>query len=404
MVRTKDPRGQWSEPTLVKKAYGNIDPCPLWDDDGKAYLVHAFAHSRAGVKSMLQVDQLSPDGTKVIDKGTIVFDGHKNHPTIEGPKFYKRNGYYYIFAPAGGVATGWQTVLRSKNVYGPYEDRIVMSQGKTPINGPHQGGLVELANGESWFLHFQDRGPFGRIVHLEPVKWVDDWPVIGDDSDGDGTGQPVLDYAKPRVDAGSEKSTPQQGDEFDGKTLSLEWQWQANPRPEWLSLDDRPGWLRLRSLPTSGGSLWEAPNVLLQKFPAPEFTATTMLEFSALGDDAQAGLVVMGQDYASLSVRINGKQHELTLAICKDADRGKPETVAVSSPIEGNAIWLRVEVKKNAVCQFAFCQDGSTFEPIGKPFQARTGQWIGATVGLFSVGGSEDTNPGHADFDFLRVE
>jgi beta-xylosidase len=310
MVRAKDPAGTWSEPVLVKKAVGNIDPCPLWDDDGKAYLVHAFAHSRAGVKSLLQVDQLSPDGTKVIDKGTIVFDGHKNHPTIEGPKFYKRNGYYYIFAPAGGVPTGWQVVLRSKNVKGPYEDRIVLAQGKTGVNGPHQGGYVEQANGECWFIHFQDRGPYGRILHLEPMKWVDDWPVIGDDPDGDGTGQPVLELAAPKVGGSAQTEAPQSGDEFESQSLSLAWQWPANPHDDWYSLTARPGWLQLNrvALP-EGGSLWQAPNLLLQKLPAPAFTATTKMDFSKLGKPQRAGLIVFGLDYAAPAGRSDGARH-----------------------------------------------------------------------------------------------
>ena len=112
MVKTKDPFGEWEAPVLVMEAKGAIDPSPLWDDNGKAYIVHAWAGSRAGVKSLLTVHEMNADGTKVLDSGKHVFDGHENHPTVEGSKFYKRNGYYYIFAPAGGVATGWQLILR----------------------------------------------------------------------------------------------------------------------------------------------------------------------------------------------------------------------------------------------------------------------------------------------------
>jgi beta-xylosidase len=192
LVKAKNPAGPWSDPLLIKSAKGWIDPCPFWDEDGNAYLVHAWANSRAGIKSIITINRLSPDGTRVLDEGKTVFDGRAHHPTIEGPKLYKRNGYYYIFAPAGGVSTGWQTVLRSRNIYGPYEDRIVMDQGRTGINGPHQGGWVELKSGESWFIHFQDQGAFGRVIHLQPLKWVADWPVIGSDADGDGKGEPVL--------------------------------------------------------------------------------------------------------------------------------------------------------------------------------------------------------------------
>lgn len=136
-TKAKNPAGPWSEPVLVEAGKGLIDPCPLRDDDGNTYLVHAWAGSRAGIKSIITVKKMNGEGTKTLDKGVIVYDGHETDPTIEGPKFYKRNGYYYIFAPAGGVSTGWQLVLRSKNVYGPYQRRVVMDQGKTTINGPH---------------------------------------------------------------------------------------------------------------------------------------------------------------------------------------------------------------------------------------------------------------------------
>lgn len=136
LVKAKSINGPWSEPLLVQEGKGLIDPCPFWDDNGKAYLVHAFAGSRAGIKSILVIKEMNAAGNQIIGGGQIVYDGHKDDPTIEGPKMYKRNGYYYLFAPAGGVSTGWQTVLRSKTVFGPYERRVVMDQGQSAINGP----------------------------------------------------------------------------------------------------------------------------------------------------------------------------------------------------------------------------------------------------------------------------
>ena len=130
MTSAVDPRGPWEPLTLVQSASGWIDPCPLWDDDGSVYLVHAWAKSRAGFNSVLTLRRLSADGRRLADDTAVtVFDGTTSQPTIEGPKFYKRGGYYYIFAPAGGVTNGWQTVLRSKSVRGPYEERIVLSAG-----------------------------------------------------------------------------------------------------------------------------------------------------------------------------------------------------------------------------------------------------------------------------------
>ncbi|MBN1925988.1 MAG: glycoside hydrolase 43 family protein, partial [Prolixibacteraceae bacterium] len=211
-VKANDPRGKWEKPVLVKEGKGMIDPSPLWDDDGNAYLITAWAGSRAGVNSILTIWQMSPDATELLDNGRNIYSGHDLNHTVEGPKFYKINGYYYIFAPAGGVEFGWQLVLRSRNVYGPYEEKTVLAQVDTDINGPHQGGYVETQSGEPWFLHFQDNRVYGRILHLNPVNWVYGWPVMGYDNDGDGCGEPVRIHKNPDVGRQWPIATPAETD------------------------------------------------------------------------------------------------------------------------------------------------------------------------------------------------
>lgn len=229
MIKTSNPEDEWSEPVLVKAGKGMIDPSPLWDEDGKVYLINAWAGSRSGINSVLVVSEMNSEGTKVISDPVMVFDGNDgvNH-TVEGPKFYKRNGYYYIMAPAGGVEQGWQLAMRSKNIYGPYQYKIVMAQGKSVINGPHQGAWVETNAGESWFINFQDKAMYGRVLHLNPMKWINDWPVIGVDKDGDGCGEPVTEYKKPNVGKVYPKETPVESDEFSSARLGLQWEWHAN--------------------------------------------------------------------------------------------------------------------------------------------------------------------------------
>jgi beta-xylosidase len=407
MVKAKDPAGPWEEPVLVQAGKGLIDPCPLWDDDGKAYLVHAYAGSRAGIKSILVVNKMSPDGTKLLDEGTIVFDGHVDHPTVEGPKFYKRNGYYYIFAPAGGVSTGWQLVLRSKNVYGPYEERIVMDQGKTNINGPHQGGWVELMNGESWFVHFQDKEAYGRIVHLQPMKWINNWPVIGEDKDGDGKGQPVMSHKKPDVGKNYPVATPPESDEFEGTALGLQWQWHANPKATWAFTAGPKGYLRLFTdqMPEGANNLWEVPNLLLQKFPAEEFTATTKLSFypNEKLKNERVGLLVMGESYAHLSLVSKEDGVYLAYTTVANADKGTPEREELLGKLKGNEVYLRVNVSKGAKCQFSYSQDGSKYKSAGQPFTAAVGRWIGAKVGIFATRQDKINDSGYADFDWFRI-
>lgn len=418
MVKTENPFGEWEKPVLVKAGKGMIDPCPLWDDDGKLYLAHAWAGSRAKFNSVLTVFELNKEGTAPISDPVLVFDGNDgvNH-TIEGAKFYKRNGYYYIFAPAGGVVTGWQLVLRSKNVYGPYEPKIVMAQGNTDINGPHQGGWVDTSGGESWFLHFQDKGAYGRVLHLNPMEWVNDWPVIGNDPDGDGCGEPVAVHRKPVVSKSSPVETPAESDEFNTRHLGLQWEWHANYQDIFGFTSDL-GYMRLYGhvLSEDFKNFWEVPNLLLQKFPAEEFTATAKLKVSAKDDGQQSGLIVMGWDYARLGVEKQGETFVLKQTICKDAEQGNPEKSDVIAILEPSGkfeaglkpnyereIYLRVRVGKGAVCRFSYSLDGKNFTDAGDEFKARQGKWIGAKVGLFSVApyGKER---GWLDADWFHVE
>jgi beta-xylosidase len=406
MAKAKNPAGPWSPLHCVRAAKGWIDTCPFWDNDGQAYLVHAWAKSRSGIKSILTINRMSADGTSLLDDGQTVFDGTAHHPTIEGPKLYKRNGWYYIFAPAGGVKTGWQTVLRSKNIFGPYEDKIVLAQGQTEINGPHQGGWVETQTGESWFVHFQDRDAYGRIVHLQPMQWLNDWPVIGDDSDGDGIGEPVTVCKKPDVGKDHTVAAPQTSDDFEATSLGLQWQWHANFLETWFSLAARPGWLRLISVPLPGNAtnFWSVPNLLLQKFPTLEFTVTTKLDFSRLAANEKAGLVVMGIDYAHLAVERAAQGFRLAKSACKDAPKGDEEIAEAEIPVTGSSIFLRLKVSEGAVCDFSFSLNGEDFSRIGKPFTAREGKWIGAKLGLFCLSEKPGANAGHADFDWFRFE
>jgi beta-xylosidase len=408
LTKAKNASGPWSEPILVEGGKGLIDPCPLWDDDGNVYLVHAFAGSRAGIKSVIIVKKLNKEGTKVIDDGVLVYDGHELDPTIEGPKFYKRNGYYYIFAPAGGVPTGWQLVLRSKNVYGPYERKVVMDQGHSTTNGPHQGAWVTTGTGEDWFLHFQDKEAYGRVVHLQPMKWVTDWPVIGEDKDGDGKGEPVLKYKKPNVGKTYPIQTLVESDEFNNNTLGLQWQWMANPKPTWYFLNLSKGSLRLFSckLPDSAKNLWDAPNVLLQKFPADEFMVTTKMNFmpNTKLENEKAGLAIMGLSYANISVKSKKEGIFLVYSVCKDADKGKAEKETLVKKLNSSEIYLRVQIIKGGKCNFYYSEDGTTFTKAGEEFTAEVGRWIGAKVGIFCTRETQINDSGWSDFDWFRVE
>lgn len=381
MCKTTDPWGKWSEPSYVRKVVGWIDPCPFWDDDGKAYMVSAFARSRIGFKSMLYMSPIKPDCSDVLDDGQFIYDGHATQPTIEGPKLYKRNGYYYIFAPAGGVKPGWQTVLRSKNIYGPYEEKIVLHQGNSPVNGPHQGAWIDTPTGEDWFIHFQDVGNAGRIIHLQPMRWENDWPVIGV-NDADGCGEPVLRHQKPNVGGEYPIVAPEDSDFFEGDRLGLQWQWNANYKEDWYSLGD--GGLTLYAQPAEEkAQLCDISNLLLQKWPAPEFQVTACLHLENMAEGDAAGMVSLGGCYTALALqKRDGKlilQQRTGNWTQDDEERKDLES------FEGDIIYIRMIVEKEKRISFEISSDEKTFRAVGEITEATPGRWVGVKSGLFAI-------------------
>jgi beta-xylosidase len=406
MARTKNPAGPWEPLVQVKESKGWIDTCPFWDDDGQAYLIHAFAGSRAGVPNVLDLNRMSADGTRLLDDGKRVVEGAaSNYTTVEGPKLYKRNGYYFVMAPGGGVGAGYQIVFRSRNIYGPYESKVVLAQGKTSVNGPHQGGWVQTQTGQDWFVHFQELLPYGRIVHLEPMKWVHDWPVMGD------AGQPVLKYQKPDVGKTWPIAVPQTTDEFDQPALGLQWQWWANYQNDWYSLTARPGFLRLNAVTLAEPrTLFDRPNLLLQKFPAERFTATAALDLSHLAEGDRAGLVVAGMLMMALQVQKDGQGLKIvqTKSVSFRAPGAKgerisgPEVEENSAALAGQTVFLRLTVEPGAHCSLAYSADNRQFTALGPSFKAVNDLWIGAKVGLFCNAPAGATSKGFVDVDWFR--
>jgi beta-xylosidase len=397
---TENPAEDW-DLHFIEKVELWEDPSPLWDDDGNAYLVRGKLRA-----DVLYLHKMSPDGKQIMDNGVPIFKDLEEQPVIEGPKFMKKDGYYYILAPAGGVSTGWQTVLRSKNIYGPYEDKVVLHKGNTEINGPHQGGLVELKSGEWWFVHFQDRDAYGRIVHLQPVTWKDGWPEMGEDQNSDGIGEPVATYKKPDVGKDYPVTIPQTSDEFEGNKLGLQWQWHANPSTEWYSFSEMEGSLRLYNVKnhTQYGNFWFVKNLLLQKFMSPSFTATTKVTASPELVGEKSGLVIMGEEWAFLAVEKTKNGFELGM-FKGTYYQGFDKTEKISSlEIPNSSCFLRVEVDEVNNCIFYYSLDGTDYHEIGEDFKAKKGRWIGAKVGLFSINPNIKGSDGYADFEWFRVQ
>lgn len=417
MVKATNPESEWTEPLLVIEGKGMIDPCPLWDDDGRCYLAFAWAGSRANIKSIISMVELSSDGTKAKSNPVIVFDGNNENRTVEGAKLYKHDGYYWLMCPAGGVATGWQLAMRSKHPFGPFEHKTVLAQGNTNINGPHQGGWVKTKTGEHWFLHFQDKGAYGRVVHLQPMAWHDGWPVMGTDNDGDGCGEPVLKHKKPNTGVISKVANPVESDEFDSPKTGLQWQWQGNYDYKW-GQPTAYGFYRLytQKEPSDFKSMWDAASLMLQKTPADRFTATAKVRMAAKQDGQYGGLIMMGRDYSALIIKRVGGKFQLCQLTCIGADKGKEQTINVIEELEATArdavnyepavyldLYLRLTVIEGGQMHFSYSTNGKKYHRAGSTFKMKEGMWIGSKFGFVAMEQEGKRMSGFMDIDWIRV-
>jgi beta-xylosidase len=386
------PEGPWSAPVAVIAEAGLEDPCPFWDDNGQAYLIHG----KVGAGPLV-LHRLSPDGMRVLDAGTVIVEDAKALPVLEGPKLYKRNGWYYIFAPIGGVETGPQAVLRARNIWGPYEHRVVLAPGKTAWKGPHQGGWVETPSGQGWFIHFNSAGAYGRIVHLQPVTWKNDWPVMGEPIPGVGpdetAGQPVAEHAAPDVGGRFPPVQPQTSDTFSGAKLGPQWEWNHNPDDRRWSLTQRRGFLRLTAGPAP--NLVSARNTLTQVLQSEASTITTRLDAGGLTDGQHAGLAMFGQGISWVGVVRRDGVSRVAFS------SAGVETLGPVLPAK--ALDLRVAVA-DQTARYSYSLDGGkTFVALGTPAPLRFSWWKGARPALFTYGDPGQPRQGIADFDWIDV-
>ncbi|MGP9582372.1 family 43 glycosylhydrolase [Brachybacterium sp. AOP42-C2-15] len=391
------PAGPWSAPRLLLAGRGLIDPCPLWDEDGRAYLVHGWARSRAGVKNRLSLLEVTPDLTAALSPSQVVIDGAElpGMLTLEGPKAYRKDGWYWIFAPAGGVADGYQVVFRARSIEGPYEHRIVLEQDSTPVNGPHQGALVDDIEGRWWFLHFQDRGVFGRVTHVQPVRFDEDgWPHMGESID-EVRGRPVA-LVPPGPGPAGELDVyrePSRSDSFTAGGTAVElhprWHWQANPQPSWARCGE--GRLDLAFAPSPRGDLRDLGAILAQQLPGQPSTWTVTLELPAASSGEQigaerAGLVVLGLSYAWAGLRREGGRVELVHGTM--AENEVDETLTVHRLLTeepGTPVSVQLQMDCDEAGRIRLLAEQQV---LLEEWQATKGHWVGAEVGLFASVGS----------------
>ena len=399
-INAPEIRGPWTRPHLLKEGKGLIDPCPLWDDEneGEAYLVHAWAKSRAGINNRLTGHRMHPDATTLLDDGKVIVDA--DHVpgwfTLEGPKAHRHDGWFWILAPAGGVETGWQGAFRSRGFFGPYEEKVVLEQRDTDVNGPHQGAWVRTPSREDWFLHFQQRGAYGRVVHLQPMRWGDDgWPVIGD------AGAPVAVHRKPDLPP-QPPAAPATDDDFPGGRYGRQWQWAANPQDGWATHHSGDG-LRLTCARSADAhDLRRLPNLLTQRLPGTPVAAEVELRLHSEELGARAGLAVLGDAYSWIGLQrgADGEVRFVHRFAEPVAERERDAGESCVAP-EGR-VRLRIEIGAGARCRF-FYDVGDGPRPSGQVFAATPWRWVGALLGLFALAPAGTGHAGAAVFTRFRI-
>lgn len=406
IARSESPQGEFRL-NMLCESVGWIDPCPIWDEDGKAYMVFAYAESRCGIKHKLAMVEIAPDCSRLMGEPQVIFDGELAAPTTEGPKIYKKDGWYYILMPSGGVEQGWQSCLRSRFIYGPYEYKVVMHQGNARVNGPHQGGWVTTPDGRDWFIHFQDVGALGRITHLQPMCFINGWPFIGQDQNGDGIGEPVDAWKMPVE--GEERYSIAQSDDFSSGHLGLQWQWQANPDPANYSLTEHPGHLRLycRTNRQRENLLWYSPSVLTQ---IPQKKALTMtvklcLEGKAEGDFGGIGMV--GHDYGYIGLYHGSTGTELRAyqgKVTGQKYQGEAWEACIHRElVDFSEVWLRLCLKDDKTYTLSYSKDKSEFHRIGESFPLNKATWTGAKLCLWACARENQEGGGFCEYESVEI-
>ena len=396
-----DIRGPWDRPICMLKKQQWTDPAVFWDDDERqAYLVCNWGRASQNIKKglhELRLFKMSWDGKKLLDEGKVVYEG----PRSEAAKIMKINGMYYIatidWLTTDGTPDRKQVMLRSKNIYGSYERKVVMERGNGFDRSACQGSLLQVPDGSWWFIHQLVQNcpnPFqGRPQCLEPVTWQDGWPIPGKDVDGDGIGEPVWTAKKPI--AGYPIIAPQTDDEFDSDTLGPQWEWNHNPRDDRWSLTERPGWLRLRaSVPVGKGDFQGASNTISQRIMGTgKGTVITKLDLSGMRPGQQGGFVRFSDIYHLFGVRTDGNN---VRRLFLDANG----QVTDGPVIETTTLWIRT-ANDGDLAHFAYSTDGTTFIRFGAEFTIKFGNWCGDRLGFFCW---NNKNEGCIDVDYFHYD
>ncbi|WP_227013873.1 glycoside hydrolase family 43 protein [Paenibacillus psychroresistens] len=392
MSTATNPEGPWEPLQHIWDVAGWDDCCPFWDDDGQGYL----ATTHFADNYQMHLIKMSNDGKQLLMESDVIFHQYKGS---EASKLYKINELYYFFHSEIRVESGNEVrvvmMLRASSLYGPYEEKeILHTHGEELDREPNQGGLVQAPTGEWLFItHHGSCGYLeGRTLSLLPVTWMDGWPIIGEDIDGDGIGEMVWGGKKPI--AGYPIVLPNQSDDFKHPKLKHHWEWSHQPRSDKWSLTERPGFLRLHAcIPLEIGNFFTVCNVLTQRaMKTAKSEVIVKIDLTGMEDGQEAGICHMGTQYCTLGVCQQGSIKRL-----KYNDTG---TCSDGPIIEGSFLWLKSSWNLDGIHTYAYSLNGEDFQDFGGQYQLNWGFYRGDRVGLYCY--NEKTEKGYLDVEWFQ--
>ena len=378
-------KGPWTNYKLEDELY---DPGLFFDDDGKVYVVHGQGQLYLSELKIVneetgQLSIISKRAPGASRNGKMIYD-YKGGYYNEGSHVYKVGEYYYILStPTWNKGSKKEIAIRTKDLAnGPYEVKDIMTSFMNFTgNGIHQGGIVDVPQGEGkasewWSVIFQDRGKLGRVPTLQPVYWKDGWPYMGE-LDGE---KAVVTLKKPNIPGlgTTEPKAPATSDDFSGSALGLQWQWNHNPDNDKWSLAERPGYIRLKTSSVTN-VLAYARNTLTQRIIGPDSTATVKMDISHMADGDQAGLSVIQRDSNFIGIKNeDGKKRIVVQDLWT-------EQAAIDLPEGTTNIWFRAETPRFEYrTEFSYSLDGVNFTRLGGRYDMRYGTYVGMRFGIFN--------------------
>ena len=401
--------GPW---TIVSRMRHFHDCSLFFDDDDRVYVIY-------GTGEMME---LKADLSDVIE-GTHrqIFQREEDEKgLLEGSRVIKHNGKYYLLMISHTYGPGKhrrEVCYRSDNIHGPWEKQVILESEFGGFSYEAQGTIVDTEDGDWYGIIFQDRGGVGRVLTVMPCRWINGWPMLGDENGK------VPDTVRP-LKSGEPEATIVKADDFSQAKLGLHWQWNHNPIDQAWSLTERPGYLRLKTNRVVP-NIYLAPNTLTQRMEGPSCSGIIVMDLSKMKDGDRAGFAAFNSDTGALTVKKTGKKLTLEMNELKVelTDRNKEvknveEKTIESVELKQQKVWLRIDADFRPVktqgfmpgkdlATFYYSLDGETWTKMGSDYKMGF-DWrrffMGSKFGIFNyatkkAGGYVDIDT----FDYRRT-